>query len=557
MTWNAFSSFHCVLAIVLLRFLAFSAEMSPRLEHLLDSSCYSVTYPSESSDTIPHSPTGALISPQQHSPFFDLPPYYPGSQHALSLDDRDDSSEPNITNSSTSSGYALATLLPPYYPGTVQTSSDIFDRDFRLPNNIPPEVRNAVFSTPVKQRMGTTRLPNEQSKISVEKLANLLEKELEDNRIEGNSFIRYLFPDQILPIPVNPTLFSKLESAKLWNPYKHEFNSNPPSRSEGGVAKWLNDLAENIKKCFPGHEVKRFWYSGNKDVPPLGSCIVRKPDLALLKMADAKRIIASQKTRYKEKTQWSSILALGETSAQSPTPPRMLDTVDGKSYVLFTTQNDRRFVLAICFDGKGKWSLTVTDRQGQLRSGMMSLHGKEYVEHFLRVFITLMFGEEMHLGLDPNMIRDRKNQISKIRLDGKLFSVRRKIYSLQSLLGRGTQVWIVSRGGKPYILKDAWVQASQVENENSHLQAIQHLPALEGKVPTFVAGEDVCVGGLIDDTTWYRGEGFEDGRRVHRRVLTSGIGNSITTFSSKVEFIRAMIDIVKSTSGNNTTPYLC
>ena len=118
-------------------------------------------------------------------------------------------------------------------------------------------------------------------------------------------------------------------------------------------------------------------------------------------MADAKRIIASQKTWYKEKMQCSSILALGETSAQSPTPPRMLDTVDGKSYVLFTTQNNCWFVLAICFDGKGKWSLTTTDRQGQLRSGMMSLCGKAYVEHFLRVFITLMFGEEMHLGLDP------------------------------------------------------------------------------------------------------------------------------------------------------------
>ena len=142
------------------------------------------------------------------------------------------------------------------------------------------------------------------------------------------------------------------------------------------------------------------------------------------------------------------------------------------------------------------------------------------------------------------MICDRKNDNSKIHLDGKLFSVRQKIYSLQSLLGQGTQVWIVSRCGKPYILKDAWVQASRVENENSLLQAIQGLPALEGKVPTFIEGEDVSIGGFLDDTTWYRrGEGFEDGRRLHRRVLTSGIGNSITTFSSKVEFIRAMIDI--------------
>lgn len=496
-----------------------------------------------------------MISPQQHSPFFDLPPYYPGSQHALSLDEHDES-EPNIASSSTGSDYVLPALFPPYYPGTVTTSSDIFDRDAKLPNNFPPEIRNALFSTPMKQRMGTTRLPNEQSKITVDKLADLLRKELEDNRIDGHAFIPLLFPDKNLPIPVNTTLFTKLTSAKLWNSSKCEFTRKPPSQSEDGVARWLNNLAKKIGDCFPSHDVKRFWYAGNKAVPPLGSCIVRKPDIALLNMADATRIIASQETSNKEKTQWSSILALGETSAQVPAPPRMLDTVDGKSYVLFTTQDDRRFVLALCFDGNGRWSLTVTDRQGQLRSGMMSLRGNEYVKLFLRVFITLMFGEERHLGLDPNMTRNTKNQISKIRLDGKLFSVRRKIYSLQSLLGRGTQVWIVTRHGKPYILKDAWVQASRVENENLHLKAIRDIPALEGKVPTFVAGEDVMIGNLPDDTLWYRGEGYEDVYRVHRRVLTSGIGNSITTFTSKVEFIRAMIDIVKSTSGNNTTRYL-
>jgi hypothetical protein len=535
--------------------------MSPKLEHLLDSSCYSITYPlSSESDTIPHSPTGTMISPQHSSPFLDLPPYYPGSQHTLSLDERDgstQSSEPNATSSSPGSDYVLAKLLPPYYPGVVPTSFDIFDRSgqFKLPNHFPPEVRNAVFSTPFKQRIGTTRLPNERSKISVDKLADLLEKELEDNRIEGPSFIPLLFPDRILPIPVNSNLFAKLASSKLWNPLKREFYDKPPSESEDGVAEWLNTLAKKIGEYFPGHEVKRHWYSGNKSVPPMGSCIVRKPDMALLNITDAKRIIRFRKTPHEEKLQWSQILALGETSAQSPTPRRMLDTVDGKSYVLFTTQHDRRFVPAICFDGRGKWSLTVTDRQGQLRSGMLSLRGDDYVKLFLRVFITLMFGQEMHLGLDPNMIRDKNHQVSKIFLDGKSFSVRRKIYSLQSLLGRGTQVWIVSRDGKPYILKDAWVQASRVENENMHLKAIQSIPVLKGKVPTFVAGEDVLIGGFSDDTLWYRGEGYEDNYRVHRRVLTSGIGNSITTFTSKVEFIRAMIDVVKSMSGDNTTRY--
>ena len=83
-----------------------------------------------------------------------------------------------------------------------------------------------------------------------------------------------------------------------------------------------------------------------------------------------------------------------------------------------------------------------------------------------------MFGQESHLGLDPNMIHDSNHHISRILVNGDSYSVRRKIYSLQSLLGRGTQVWIVTRGGTPYILKDAWVQANRVKNENQHLKKI-------------------------------------------------------------------------------------
>lgn len=65
-------------------------QMAPNLNHLLNSSCYSVTYPpsTESSDTNNHSPTGSTTLQQHLSPISDLPPYYPGSQHTLSLDRR-------------------------------------------------------------------------------------------------------------------------------------------------------------------------------------------------------------------------------------------------------------------------------------------------------------------------------------------------------------------------------------------------------------------------------------------------------------------------------------
>jgi hypothetical protein len=544
--------------------------MAPKLEHLLDSSCYSATYPPTSElDTIPHFPNDTMPLEQHSSPFPDFPPYFPGSQQTLLLNASGSGSgsiQPDTTSPLPSgSDYILNPPFPPYYPpaltnnlGIVSQTPDNFNHseEMRFPDHFPPQTKNSLFSTPIKQRIGTASPPHEQSKITVDKLAKLLQKELETNRKCNPAFIPLIFPDRFLPIPVDAELFKVLLGAKIWDSFNRKLILRPSSYSEDHIALWLNSLAEKMGECFPGHEVKRSWYAGNKAIAPKGSAIIRKPDIILLNTADATRIISSQNTSYEEKTQWAMIMAFGETTSEKKPPQRMLDTVDGKSYVMFTSQHDRRFVPALCFDGTDHWSFTITDRQGQLTSGSLSFSKREDVTLFLRVIIALMFGQDMHLGLDPNMLRDVNHHVSKIFVDGTLYSVRRNIYSLQSLLGRGTKVWIVTKDHTPYILKDAWIQASRVENENNHLKKIQGIPVLKGKVPTLVAGEDVLIDDMQDSTLWYRmGLGRDDEHRVHRRVLTSNIGNSITTFTSKAEFIRAMIDVVKSTSRNNAIYY--
>jgi hypothetical protein len=119
-------------------------------------------------------------------------------------------------------------------------------------------------------------------------------------------------------------------------------------------------------------------------------------------------------------------------------------------------------------------------------------------------------------------------------------------------------VWIVSKDHKYYILKDTWVQVSQVENEKNHLEKIHDIPFLKDKVPALVAGEDVLIDGLLDNNLWYHVRlGQDDDHRVCCCILTSNIGTSLTTFSSKAEFIKAMIDIVNSRSGNEFIQYLC
>ena len=154
-------------------------------------------------------------------------------------------------------------------PDVVNNSGEV-----RLPHHFPPHVYNSLFSTPIKQHMGTARLPDEQTKISVNKLAHLLDKELSNNCISGPAFICLIFPDQLLPIPVDDTLFEKLVAAKIWDSSKAEFLLNPSSYSENDVAKWLNSLAKGIEKCFPNYKTEWSWYAGNKMVAPKGSAIV-------------------------------------------------------------------------------------------------------------------------------------------------------------------------------------------------------------------------------------------------------------------------------------------
>jgi len=67
------------------------------------------------------------------------------------------------------------------------------------------------------------------------------------------------------------------------------------------------------------------------------------------------------------------------------------------------------------------------------------------------------------------------------------------------------------------------------------------------KVPTFIAGGDVMIDGVIDSTSIYRGSGLlgrPHNQRTHRRILTTPIGEPLTNFRSKTEFIMSMITVV-------------
>jgi hypothetical protein len=404
-------------------------------------------------------------------------------------------------------------------------------------------------SASVISRMHSAQLPGEPFPCAL--LNGALEKELETNTFRLSArFIESLFPKDRLPFAVDEGLLDKLSAPGLqpaiWDAEKSRFRSLPTLSREGSVCAWLNTIGEAVGLIYE-RQVKRKWWDGNCDVALVGSPIRRKPDLVLLDCG-----YLDQVTKKSVDTDWAFARAFGEVTLQQQTPKRMIDTINAKSYLTFTCQPHRRFTIALSFyDSKAeKFTLTVTDRTGQVR--VAGLHLRQFsVENallFLLILVFLMFGSPEDIGFDPNCEVDPSTgKVIAINHQDRRFEIVQCIYALESLVGRATQVWVVTSDGEQYIMKDSWVQEDCVDSEVEHLRKMLSHDKIKGCVPTLVCGGDVYINGAKDSTSRYR-TAFTPRHtfRVHRRLVTTPVGKPITSFRSKKEFIRVITSIIHS-----------
>jgi hypothetical protein len=385
------------------------------------------------------------------------------------------------------------------------------------------------------------------SRVTSAMLGSVLATELKDDIVEASDhFIERLFPNSRAPFNLDQNFFGELAKAGYWDS-KHCFFTGMVY-TEIGMAKWLNGIGRVMARVYGASDAlrsRRCWSHRSCNLPPTGAHIRRKPDLVLIDSRDHQRF-----SKATQRMDWLHIRSFAEVTSQRTPPPRMIDAINGKSYLLFVLQHDRRFVPALSFIGSGRYILTVTDREGQIRycAGSLINSGLEPANIFLTILTFLMFGEESDIGLDPNFTRDpTTSKLLAINVDGKLYHLSDRIYTLESLLGRGTNVWVVTRGGKRFVLKDSWIQLDRVESEVTHLQSMLGHSEIESMVPTFVAGGDVRINGIVDSTATYRGGGLlgrAHNQRVHRRVITTPVGAPLTSFQSKKEFIKVLETVV-------------
>ena len=85
---------------------------------------------------------------------------------------------------------------------------------------------------------------------------------------------------------------------------------------------------------------------------------------------------------------------------------------------MFQCQVNYHFVIALSFAGNGKFTLTLTDREGQLRWYEMPLfENRKHLDFFFHVFSFLMFGEDSDIRFDPNFKFDGSGKLLSITVN--------------------------------------------------------------------------------------------------------------------------------------------
>ena len=386
--------------------------------------------------------------------------------------------------------------------------------------------------------------------IPVAQLNHSLSKELTGNTLNTNSnFLERLLPRERLPFPVDEDLLGRLSSPigtnpPIWNELSDSFCQPPRDFGEAAVCEWLNNIGTTMGLVF-GRQCERLWWTGSCGGPLVDPSVRRKPDVILLDRDYLDRV--SQKVL--PGPEWGFVKALAVVH-QQPNANSLTDSV--KSYMTFLRQPHRRFTISLSFINTetGQFSITVTDRVGQVRINPIDLMQPSMDNGLclLWVLAFLMFGRLEDIGLDPYFEIDLNGQVIAIECENRRFEVLDRVHVLHSLFGRGTQVWIVTHNGIKYIMKDAWAREDDFHNEVAHLHRMSSHEELKDRVPTLVCGGDVVINGVNDSTERYRRSGSH---RIHRRIVTSPIGESIVSFKCKKEFIRVMMSVIESKLTNS------
>lgn len=285
---------------------------------------------------------------------------------------------------------------------------------------------------------------------------------------------------------------------------------------------------------------------------PSGGFRLRKPDIILVN-----RNLRHFLHKHKFRPRWHHIDAIIEVSSSAPRVD-MLQQILEKAALMFESQPYRRFVLGLAIRGTAatslEYSFLLIDRSGVCITIWRPCAGYDGI-NFARIIYGACYGKAELLGIDTTMTVDLlSGNVTHILVNGQKFTVVKHIHASLVLFGRGTHVFLVrDEHGQHHILKDAWLLKvhglsevtvlSQIHNvlKDDDSDQAKRYRSLHSR---YITGEE------LDDSTSDRRGRLTDkpADRVHRRVVTGPVGDPLTTFRSRKEFIQVLLDCVECKS---------
>lgn len=439
----------------------------------------------------------------------------------------------------------------------------------------PSPALHRITPSPVLHRISSTRVPDAKENIKVLELATMLDRELNSSRDWGVKLLEHIFPDKVLGLAVSKlslantdhclTFLQVTDQILLWLEEQGEYAdgafTNPYKPTEVSVATFMNRIAVALEKSFIRHlphvtrpTLRRLWTADYCDKILPGSSINRKPDIILLDAnagAGPNGSIVLKKKGHPDVT-WLHVMAVAEVTSRDKFHRTLKNTIDAKTFIMFLTQHDRNFVPMVSFFQQ-YCLLTITDREGQQHGKIIYMAHRRPSEllDFLRILIALMFAPDYVVGLDSTMTRNDKHEIVSISVNRERFEVVELLYSVQSLLGRGTKVWQVSLNDKHYVLKDSWILSGRPK-ESDILTELKGLPG----VPTIYAGCVVQHPELtllhlnvpVPLSTMLFRPIVSKTSRQRRRLVETPLAEPLSSFGTLIELLVAFLDFVSGMS---------
>ena len=393
-------------------------------------------------------------------------------------------------------------------------------------------------------------------------------------------FISHLFPDEAFGFPIN-IMFAKNFEGIFLNDLCYIDPDN--FINDDSTCVFLNRMISTITLLLRSTDQPFL-----QDVRPLryfavqGGAMKRKPGIMLIRLVDD--CIIKEDGIF-----WHDAQGFIEQTREIEPPIQMTEKLISKTYLTFSAQPERDFIINLCITGEG-FSVFVMDHAGSVETGTIPF--AEDSMSFLRLLMGLAFLPDKCLGVDPTIIRRDVNPSSGIKfldryqpyagefscpiidvfcdppcqlstpnpiaitrdpapvgfdenicsvsIGSTVYRVVTVMFKSPSFIGRSTRVYLVELpNGRRAVLKDSWITTDGLEEA----KILEEL--------TIPFGPNLLQSTILRNTNDLRGE-VSDRATIYEprqkcRFATDPTGVHISHFTSLWELMVALLDIVIST----------